>query len=101
MQKKFLDILQIGLTKHGYLTISVRSKKGKQIKKEWGEKFQGYEQPCIRYEFAWYGKNVYSNLNLHQVDENTVIVILPQSKKHIAEKLVKTGDWEYAHIEVK
>ncbi len=83
---------------YGYLTISIRNKKGKEIEKEWKEKFQDYEQSCIRYEFGWYGKDVYSNLNFHQIDENTIIAFLPQNKKDIAEKLIKTGDWEITYL---
>ncbi len=86
---------------YAYLTISRGTKEGKRIAEEWERKFKEYGQPCIRYEFGWYGKDIYSELSFHQVDEETILTFLPQDKKHIAEELIKTGNWRIAKIEVK
>jgi len=87
-------------SKYAYLTISRATKEGKEIATEWVRRFKEYEQPCLRYEFSWYGKGIYGNLDFHQVDEETILAFLPQNKKHIAEKLISTGDWKMAKLKV-
>ena len=83
---------------YGYLTISIGSKKGKEIEKEWRERFGDYEEACIRYDFGWYGKDIYDKLDFHQIDENTILAFLPQGKSQIAEKLIESGLFERVYI---
>ena len=52
---------------YAYLTVSKTTKKGKEIAKKWKEKFGEYEKPCIRYEFGWYGKDIYSLFEKTQI----------------------------------
>ncbi len=83
------------------LTIDRRTKQAKTFIQNWQSKFKDYENPVNRYLIGDYLPSHLSKLHWHQVNEEDLIIFLTNNKKHIAEELTKTGEWELAKIEVK
>ena len=83
------------------LTVNRQTKEGKKLSNKWSNHFEEYEQPVLRYIFGIYlNTDVRHLVHWHQVDEENLIVFVSQDKKHIAEKLIETGNWKRTYVKL-
>jgi len=80
------------------LTLDKRTKQAKAFIQKWKEKFKDYEKPVNRYLLGDYLPSHLHKLHWHQVNEEDLVIFLTNNKKHIAEELIKTGNWERTYL---
>ena len=80
------------------LTVDRRTKQAKDFIQKWQKEFKDYEKPVNRYLLGDYLPSHLHKIHFHQVNEEDLVIFLTNNKKHIAEELIKTGDWEITYL---